>query len=326
MTFFVEFTTPRLVQNTSFTYVPFVFFHAFIRVAHVQVRAWLDEGGLEVYALMFHALGVDTLEDLLDAALVGDDELVLAGMDEDDAAKFHTLRFRTAKKRREDAKKKATDGAAGPSLSSSSSSPPRTAMGQQPVRGGFAEDHFVKPSSPKSPKSKAAFFPPQPAVDEDDGDDDDDEEEENDNDENAEQPENANDAEDAGRASPATAAGVLASTLHQGSAGDGNADDNDDNDSVSSSEAELAKAKVEEDDNEEEEEEDAKEAQSMEYFLGQLAFLPDDAATYAAVLAHLGCHSPKDLHNVTQATLTQAGIKKFHARKICSAEIYRAFL
>jgi len=297
------------------------------------VRGWLDEGGLEVYALMFHALGVDTLEDLLDAALVGDDELVLAGMDEDDAAKFHTLRFRTAKKRREDAKKKATITTASSSSAPSSpaSSPPRAdghavavkATGQQPARGSFADDHFAKRSSPKSPKSTAAFFPPQPAVEEDDDDDDVDDDVDDGNAGN--KPEGANDAGDADSAAPVTAADLLASTLNPASADDGNADNDGDNDSVSSSEAELAKAKVEEDEKEQEEE-DPKEAQSMEAFLCQLAFLPDDAATYAAVLAHLGCHSPKDLHNVTQATLTQAGIKKFHARKICSAEIYRAFL
>ena len=40
-----------------------------------QVEAWLRESGLPHFALMFAALGVDSLDDMLDPSLVGDDEL-----------------------------------------------------------------------------------------------------------------------------------------------------------------------------------------------------------------------------------------------------------
>ena len=65
--------------------------------------------------------------------------------------------------------------------------------------------------------------------------------------------------------------------------------------------------------------------QTMEQFLSQL-FLPAEAATYAVILSGLGFSGPKDLAAVNQESLVSAGIKKFHARKIVSAEIYRAFL
>ena len=67
-----------------------------------EVGRWLKAAGLGDFALIFAALGVDSLDDLLDPSLVGDDELVLAGMAESDAGKFHLCRFRAAKKRRED--------------------------------------------------------------------------------------------------------------------------------------------------------------------------------------------------------------------------------
>jgi hypothetical protein len=267
----------------------------------MQVRAWLSEGGLGVYALMFHALGVDTLEDLLDAALVGDDELVLAGMDEADAAAFHTLRFRTAKRRR-DAKVAAADAArlqAEESAAKAAAAAGRQAAGLPPLE---------EPLQPAASKGKKVSPPPLPdAEKEEEGED---EEDEVENEEGSEKDEEG----EGDRGAAATAAADLAPMSTVPTPGE----DDGDVDSVSSSEAELvmkaAKAA------------DAKKAQTMEAFLCQLFFQPAEAATYAAVLAQLGCHAPADLHGVTQATLTHAGIKKFHARKICSAEIYRAFL
>ena len=63
----------------------------------------------------------------------------------------------------------------------------------------------------------------------------------------------------------------------------------------------------------------------MDTFLKRM-FLDEEAAHYAEVLRALGITEPKDLAGISQERLVQAGVRKFHARKIGSAEIYRAFL
>ena len=63
----------------------------------------------------------------------------------------------------------------------------------------------------------------------------------------------------------------------------------------------------------------------MKTFL-QRMFSEEEAAHYAEVLRGLGATDPKHLPTISQETLLQSGVRKFHARKIGSAEIYRAFL
>lgn len=217
-------------------------------------------------------------------------------MDEDDAAQFHTLRFRSAKKRR-DFKVAAAEAAR---LEAEADAAKAAAVADRQAAGLLPLEDTLQPAPPKG---IAPLPPPLPAAEEEEEDDDDEENEEGPEDENEK------------RGAAATAAAKVAPTSNALTEGGGGGDT--DGDSVSSPESELVtKAEVA----------DAKVAQTMEAFLCQLFFQPAEAATYAAVLSQLGCRAPKDLHGVTQATLTHAGIKKFHARKICSAEIYRAFL
>ena len=70
---------------------------------------------------------------------------------------------------------------------------------------------------------------------------------------------------------------------------------------------------------------EVREEPDMKTFLKRM-FLDEEAAHYAQVLSGLGVTEPKDLVGISQESLVQAGVRKFHARKIGSAEIYRAFL
>jgi hypothetical protein len=222
------------------------------------------------------------LDDILDASLVGDDELVLAGMDENDATKFHAARFRTAKKRREEKlkeeieekhRKKQEELSPNKTLllltSTSTSSSPTQGIsnalvevdeeeGEEEEEGGENVGYYSEDAPPPQQQQQQQF---QPEI------------------------------------------------RREGVNGH-----------------ESYYERPHHDDHlEDDKSETALEDVDMLTFLAQI-FTPSEASTYAAILSSLGVDSPKELATVTQDMLVAAGIKKFHARKIGSAEIYRAFL
>lgn len=205
------------------------------------------------------------LDDILDASLVGDDELVMAGMDESDATKFHAARFQHFKRKRE-----------------------------EKLKEDIEEKHRkqLEDLSPTS-LSNQPFNSMSNALVEVD-----------------EQEEGEEYESERGEYG-----GHYEQEEGQYEAGEGGVDRVDE-----------AQEYYEHSFNEEDERvETALEDVDMLTFLGQI-FLPSEASTYAAILSSLGVESPKELAQVTQDMLVAAGIKKFHARKIGSAEIYRAFL
>lgn len=208
------------------------------------------------------------MDDILDASLVGDDELVMAGMDENDATKFHAARFRTAKKRREEKLKEELEEKHRKQQEELSPSKQMTSYGHSsPISDALVEVEDEDEDGEDGEYGKGQ----DEGYYEDDG----------------------QEGEKEGRS------GERVNTEEEYY--DHSFDDHD------------------------EREETALEDVDMLTFLGQI-FLPSEAQTYAAILSSLGVESPKELATVTQDMLVAAGIKKFHARKIGSAEIYRAFL
>ena len=234
---------------------------------------------------------------------MGDDELVLAGMDEGDAAKFHALRFKTAQRRRAD---KLAAEAAEKEKAKLRASNAGKAAGKGKGKGTKASAGRRSAREPVAPVNE--------------------EEEEEEESESEESDDSNDDSDDddvvvvktTTSPVPAKASAKASPTAESSPA----AESSPGGEQSSSPVPAISPPEPPAD---KEPELGFKEEASMETFLRQL-FLPAEAACYAAIIEGLGVTLPKDLAAVTQDMLTSAGIKKFHARKIGSAEIYRAFL